>query len=176
MNKIKFLATLLFALVVNAVVAQTTSLKWNDSTVTFLGSKIGATVVLGKNNKPALQSTFYYGFDKAAKMHVFHLVKTDISTPDMKYYLIYKYLVPATAVNTSNLKVEKVDNIAVEGGFYAYVSLKCKDDVECFTFYEKGSHYDDFGNESKTDEFTIEASVAEMPALEKLIQQIKNNH
>jgi hypothetical protein len=152
-----------------------TSFKWKDSTVTIKGTKVSQDIIAANGNAAPMLQEFYYGFDKVTKTHVVHLVKTNITTSGKEIYLIYKYLIPAAAINTANLKVETADNDAYEGKGFLYLTLRCKDDKEDIITSEKGSHFYDFDNQSKTNEMSFEAGINDKAALEKLIQQIKNN-
>jgi hypothetical protein len=155
--------------------AQTT-IKWNDSTVTFKGSKVSESLMIDNAKKPSMQSDFYYAFDKSTKTHIVHLVKTSIKDGVKSIYLIYKYLIPASSIVASDLIVETAENSSYKTGGFLYVSLRCKDDKEDIVTYEKSSHYYDFDNENKINEFSFEAGLTDKAMLEKLIQQIKNNH
>jgi hypothetical protein len=173
MMKQLFVAISLLFFVVSAT-AQT-SIKWKDSTISIAGSKVSENTILANGNTAAMLQEFYYGFDKAAKQHIVHLVKTNVTAQDKQIYLIYKYLIPAAAINAATLKVETAENDAYQGGGFLYVTLKCKNDKEDITSYEKGSHFYDFDNEAKINEISIEAGINDKAALEKVIQQIKNN-
>lgn len=152
-----------------------TSIKWNDSTVTFKGTKVSESIIIDNNKKPSMQSDFYYAFDKATKTHIVHLVKTSIKEDTKSLYLIYKYLIPASSIVADDLIVETAENSSYKTGGFLYVSLKCKDDKQDIVTFEKGSHYYDFDNEDKTNEFSFEAGLTQKADLEKLIEQIKNN-
>ena len=157
-----------------AATAQT-RIKWKDSTITFTGIKVSQSNIVAKGNAAAMLQEFYYWFDKAAKQHIVHLVKTNITAQGKHIYLIYKYLIPAAAITASDLKVETAENDAYEGGGFLYVTLKCKDDKDDITTYEKGSHFYDFDNESKSNEMSFESGMNDKAALEKIIRQIKSN-
>jgi hypothetical protein len=166
---IAFFVTL--AIFVNAQ----TSIKWNDSTVIFKGNKVSENLMIDNAKKPSMQSDFYYVFDKITKTHVVHLVKISIKDDVKSIYLIYKYLIPASSIIASDLIVETAENSSYKTGGFLYVSLRCKDDKEDIVTYEKSSHYYDFDNENKINEFSFEAGLTDKAILEKLIQQIKNN-
>lgn len=152
-----------------------TSFKWKDSTVTIKGTKVSQSTIIGADKKPAKLQEFYYGFDKASKTHVIHLVQTNITAGGKELYIIYKYLVPAASINTADLKIETAENESYESGNFLYVSLRCRENKEDITMTEKGSHFYDFENESKINEFSFEAGMNDNAVLEKLIQQIKMN-
>ncbi len=151
-----------------------TIIKWNDSTVTFKGNKVSQSIIIDNNKKPSMQSDFYYAFDKATKTHIVHLVKTSIKEETKSIYLIYKYLIPASSIVANDLIVETAENSSYKTGGFLYVSLRCKDDKEDIITFEKSSHYYDFDNEDKINEFSFEAGLDDKAALEKLIQQIKS--
>lgn len=152
-----------------------TSIKWNDSTVTFKGNKVSQSVMVGEDKKPNFLSDFYYAFDKATKTHIVHLVKTTVKGDDKSLYVIYKYLIPANSISADDLIVETAENSSYQTGGFLYVTLKCKDDKQDIVTFEKGSRYYDFDNEDKTNEFSFEAVLTQKADLEKLIQQIKSN-
>jgi hypothetical protein len=103
------------------------------------------------------------------------LVKTSIKDGVKSIYLIYKYLIPASSIVASDLIVETAENSSYKTGGFLYVSLRCKDDKEDIITYEKSSHYYDFENENKINEFSFEAALTQKADLEKLIEQIKSN-
>lgn len=153
-----------------------TVIKWNDSTVTFKGNKVSQSIIIDNNKKPSMLSDFYYAFDKATKTHIVHLVKTSIKEDTKSLYLIYKYLIPASSIVADDLIVETAENSSYKTGGFLYVSLRCKDDKQDIVTFEKGSHYYDFDNEDKTNEFSFEAGLTNKAELEKLIIQIKANN
>lgn len=172
MKKIALIITALICILFSK--AQT-SFKWNDSIVTFIGTKISQSVIVDSDKKPSMLSDFYYGFDKKTKTHIVHLVKTTVKGDTKSLYVIYKYLIPASSIVTDDLIVETAENSSYKTGGFLYVTLKCKDDKQDIITYEKGSHYYDFDNEDKTNEFSFEAGLTNKADLEKLIQQIKSN-
>lgn len=174
MKKIIITLIVCIAVLASNTYAQT-SFKWKDSTVTLTGSKVSQSTLIGTDKKPNRLHEFYYGFNKASKTHILHLVQTNITAGGKELYIIYKYLIPAASINTADLKIETAENDAYEAGGFLYVSLRCKEDKEDIIMTEKGSHYDDFGNESKVNEISFEAGMNDKTVLEKLIQQIKMN-
>jgi hypothetical protein len=171
----KIISTISFLAFVLTIATAQTAIKWNDSIVNFKGNKICQATILGKESKPVLLTEFYYGFDKTTKVHVIHLVKSNITESGTLVYLIYKYIIPANTINTADLKIETAENSGYETGGFLYVTLKCKDDKEDILYYEKSSSFFDFDSEEKTNEFSFEAGLNDKATLEKLIQQIKNN-
>jgi hypothetical protein len=170
---ISFISFLVFIL--TSATAQT-SFKWNDSTVNIKGNKVSESLIVDNAKKPSMQSDFYYAFDKSTKTHIVNLVKISIKDDVKSIYLIYKYLIPASSIVANDLIVETAENSSYKTGGFLYVSLRCKDDKEDIVTYEKSSHYFDFDNEDKINEFSFEAGLTDKAMLEKLIQQIKNNH
>jgi len=174
MKKIIIILVVCIAVLASNTYAQT-SFKWKDSTVTLKGTKVSQSTLIGTDKKPNRLHEFYYGFDKASKTHILHLVQTNITANGKELYIIYKYLIPAASLNAANLKVETAENDAYEAGGFLYVSLRCKEDKEDIMMTEKGSHFYDFENESKVNEFSVEAGMNDKAVLEKLVQQIKMN-
>ncbi|MBP6430302.1 MAG: hypothetical protein KA319_00870 [Ferruginibacter sp.] len=172
----KIFIIILFVLCSSISATAQTSFKWNDSTVSFKGNKVSESIIIDNAKEPSMQSDFYYVFDKSTKTHIVHLVKTSIKDGVKSIYLIYKYLIPASSIVASDLIVETAENSSYKTGGFLYVSLRCKDDKEDIVTYEKSSHYYDFDNENKINEFSFEAGLTDKAILEKLIQQIKNNH
>jgi hypothetical protein len=172
MKKILFIAIVLFCTIY--CTAQT-SFKWNDSTVTFKGNKVSQSILIGEDKSPNAEHDYYYAFDKATKTHIIHMVVTNIKASTKSLYVVYKYLIPAASINADELIVETAENSSYKTGGFLYLSLRCKDSKDDIITYEKSSHYYDFDNEGKTNEFSFEATLNSKADLEKLITQIKNN-
>jgi hypothetical protein len=153
-----------------------TSFKWNDSTVNIKGNKVSQSILIGEDKIPNTEHDYYYAFDKTTKTHIVHMVITNINANTKSLYVIYKYIIPATSINANKLMVETAENSTYKTGGFLYLSLRCIDNKDDIITFEKSSHYYDFDNEGKTNEFSFEAGLNNKADLEKIIKQIKTNN
>jgi hypothetical protein len=167
--------TFIYSLLLTSFVTAQTTVKWNDSLVNINGKKICETILLVKDSKPTFLTEYHYWFDKTAKSHIVHVVKSDITGVKKLVYSIHKYFIPAESIIIKDLEIIVETNKAYAGGGYLTLILNCKEENEDIIYYEKSSSYTDFESKQNINEFSFEANLKSKIELEKLLQQIKKN-